>query len=153
MRVFATIVGFIVYVVWGYVPALVVCIVGGVIIGIIEEREESREESQTYDRHKSQSSYQNDYQYNYQYSYQHNDADDACRQTTESVGMDYYYSVLGVSPDASDAEVKRAYRERAMECHPDHCGYSNEEVCREANEKFCEVNEAYEAVKKIRQMK
>lgn len=55
--------------------------------------------------------------------------------------MDYkdYYSVLGVSHEASAEEIKRAYRKLAMQCHPDH-NQSNKEW---ANKKFKEVNEAF----------
>lgn len=65
----------------------------------------------------------------------------------------YYYTVLGVSTNATDAEVKKAYRKLAMECHPDHYPNSSEEVRRRASDRFREVNKAYEAVKELRQMK
>ena len=49
-----------------------------------------------------------------------------------------YYQVLGVARDASDAELKRAFRQAAMQCHPDrHPGN------KEAEERFKELNEAY----------
>lgn len=67
--------------------------------------------------------------------------------------VSYYYTVLGVSTNATDAEVKKAYRKLAMECHPDHYPNSSEEVRRRASDKFREVNRAYEAVKELRQMK
>lgn len=31
-----------------------------------------------------------------------------------------YYEILGVAPDASEAEIKSSFRKRAKECHPDH---------------------------------
>jgi|SRR5450432_1119145 curved DNA-binding protein len=52
-----------------------------------------------------------------------------------------YYDILGVKPDASDAEIKSAYRKRARKFHPD--------VSKEpgGEEKFKAANEAYEALK------
>lgn len=49
------------------------------------------------------------------------------------------YQVLGVSPGASQEEIKRAYRQKAKECHPD---LHPEDP--KANEKMNEVNEAYD---------
>lgn len=52
-----------------------------------------------------------------------------------------YYDTLGVKPDASDAEIKSAYRRLARKYHPD--------VSKEAGaeDKFKAVNEAYEALR------
>ncbi len=52
-----------------------------------------------------------------------------------------YYSVLGVEPNAGEAEIKSAYRRLARKYHPD--------VSKEAGaeEKFKAVNEAYEALR------
>ena len=58
------------------------------------------------------------------------------------------YSVLGVKPDASDDEIKRAYRELARKYHPDN--YQNNPLADLAEEKMKEINEAYEAITKMR---
>lgn len=58
------------------------------------------------------------------------------------------YSVLGVSPNASDEEVKKAYRELARKYHPDN--YQNNPLADLAEEKMKEVNEAYDAINKMR---
>ena len=50
-----------------------------------------------------------------------------------------YYEVLGIGKDATEADIKKAYRKLAMKYHPDR-NQGNEE----AAEKFKEVNEAYE---------
>ncbi len=50
-----------------------------------------------------------------------------------------YYGILGVPENASDTEIKKAYRKLAMQYHPDrNPGKENW-----ANEKFKEINEAY----------
>ena len=58
------------------------------------------------------------------------------------------YSVLGVSPDASDAEVKKAYRELARKYHPDN--YQDNPLADLAEEKMKEINEAYDTITKQR---
>jgi curved DNA-binding protein len=50
-----------------------------------------------------------------------------------------YYSILGVPRNASDEEIKKAYRRLAMQYHPDR----NPGKEKWANEKFKEINEAY----------
>ncbi len=52
-----------------------------------------------------------------------------------------YYDILGVKADASEAEIKSAYRKLARKYHPD---VSKEA---QAEEKFKSINEAYEALK------
>jgi curved DNA-binding protein len=50
-----------------------------------------------------------------------------------------YYGILGVRRNASDTEIKKAYRKLAMQYHPDR----NPGKEKWANEKFKEINEAY----------
>lgn len=54
------------------------------------------------------------------------------------------YKVLGVSPSATDEEVKAAYRELAKKYHPDN--YANSPLAEFANEKMKEINEAYDTI-------
>ena len=53
------------------------------------------------------------------------------------------YSVLGVDQNASDEEIKKAYRELARKYHPDN--YQNNPLADLAEEKMKEINEAYGA--------
>jgi molecular chaperone DnaJ len=52
-----------------------------------------------------------------------------------------YYEILGVSRTASADELKKAYRQIAMKCHPDRCPGD-----KEAETKFKEAAEAYEVL-------
>ena len=58
------------------------------------------------------------------------------------------YEVLGVSPNASDEEIKKAYREQARKYHPDH--YHDNPLADLAQEKMKEINEAYDAINRMR---
>lgn len=59
------------------------------------------------------------------------------------------YAVLGVSPNATDAEVKAAYREKARKYHPDN--YTDNPLSDLAQEKMQEINEAYDTIVRMRQ--
>ncbi|MEN3952222.1 molecular chaperone DnaJ [Iodidimonas sp. SYSU 1G8] len=53
-----------------------------------------------------------------------------------------YYELLGIARGASDAEIKKAFRSMAMECHPD-----RNPGDAAAEQKFRSINEAYEVLK------
>ena len=58
------------------------------------------------------------------------------------------YKVLGVSKNATDEEIKRAYHELARKYHPDR--YTNSDLADLAKEKMQEVNAAYDEIQRLR---
>jgi len=58
------------------------------------------------------------------------------------------YKVLGISHNATNEEVKNAYRELAKKYHPDN--YADSPMADVAEEKMKEINEAYDEILKIR---
>ena len=64
------------------------------------------------------------------------------------------YDVLGVSPDASDEEVKRAYREKVKHLHPDTLRSKGlpDEVIATINDQMACINAAWESVKRERSL-
>jgi DnaJ like chaperone protein len=65
---------------------------------------------------------------------------------------DSAYKILEIERNATDEEVKKAYRRMAMKYHPDKVSHLGDEFRKTADEKFKKVNEAYEKIKKERNM-
>ena len=63
------------------------------------------------------------------------------------------YKVLEVDPNATDDEVRSAYRRMAVKHHPDKVASLGEDIRQAANEKFQRINEAKERIYKARGMK
>lgn len=66
--------------------------------------------------------------------------------------LDDAYKVLGISPAATDDEVKAAYRKMALKHHPDRVATLGEDIRKAAEKKFQEINDAKERIFKARGM-
>lgn len=65
---------------------------------------------------------------------------------------DSSYKILEIAPSATNDEVKKAYRRMAMKYHPDKVSHLGDDFRKTADEKFKKVNEAYEKIKKERNL-
>lgn len=65
---------------------------------------------------------------------------------------DAAYKILEIDANATEEEIKKAYRKMATKYHPDKVSYLGEDFQKAANEKFQKVNEAYEKIKKERKI-
>jgi len=76
----------------------------------------------------------------------------ASGQMTEQQAVKEAYKILGVTPDNSDSEIKKAYRKLISQHHPDKLVSKGlpEEMMKIATEKTREIKDAYEGIKKFR---
>ena len=65
-------------------------------------------------------------------------------------GHDDPYAVLGVAPNASDAEIEQAYRRLISRHHPDRLGDMAGEARRQSEARAGEINRAYDRIKTLR---
>tara|TARA_B100000683_G_scaffold253784_1_gene271840 strand:+ start:24 stop:749 length:726 start_codon:yes stop_codon:yes gene_type:complete len=63
------------------------------------------------------------------------------------------YKVLEIDRSATDSEVKKAYRKLANKFHPDKIGELGEGPLKKAKDRFIQIQEAYEQIKKVRGFK
>lgn len=67
--------------------------------------------------------------------------------------VNWAYAALELKPEATDDQIKKAYRTMAKKYHPDTVANLGEDIKKKATEKFRSVNEAYEELKKQRGLK
>ena len=67
-----------------------------------------------------------------------------------SSNSENWYKILGLTKDATDVDVKKAYRKMALKYHPDKLIGVSEDIKNLAEEKFLAVKEAYEKIMKSR---
>jgi len=65
---------------------------------------------------------------------------------------DSSYKILETDPSSSNDEVKKSYRRMALKYHPDKVSHLGDDFRKTADEKFRKVNEAYEKIKRERNM-
>jgi len=81
-----------------------------------------------------------------------NDKDFLSIRSMYYVKSDHHYEVLEINPEASDDQFKRAYRRMVMKFHPDKVEGLGAEVRKGAQDKFLQIQTAYEAIKKERSL-
>ena len=62
------------------------------------------------------------------------------------------YKILGVNSKSEDSEIKLAYRKMATKFHPDKVSHLGEDFTKIAEEKFKSINDAYQKIKKERNL-
>ena len=96
----------------------------------------------------------------------HRAEQDALRRVTQALGLseedlrsvtarhfgdgEVHYARLGLSPTASDADVKRAFRQLAATHHPDRVAHLGQGAVDQASRRFQEIRESYEEIRRLR---
>ncbi|WP_455084668.1 DnaJ domain-containing protein [Prevotella pallens] len=70
--------------------------------------------------------------------------------SNQQIGLDEAYKILGISPNATNDEVKAAYRKMALKHHPDRVSSLGDDIREAAEKKFQEINNAKERIYKAR---
>ncbi|MEE4608141.1 MAG: DnaJ domain-containing protein [Desulfobacteraceae bacterium] len=78
------------------------------------------------------------------------EADDARSGQQPGAGSQDPYRVLGLSANATAEEIHRAYRQLAAKYHPDKVAHLGEEFRRLAEQRFKEIQSAYQMIKQRR---
>lgn len=61
-----------------------------------------------------------------------------------------HYQTLGIAPEATDDELRRAYKQLALAHHPDRVAHLGQGAVELATRRFREISEAYEALRRLR---
>jgi len=72
-------------------------------------------------------------------------------RSQSNTNIDYCYQILEIDKNATENEVKKAYRKMALKFHPDKLHGLSNDIRKLANEKFLAVKDAYEKIIKVRQ--
>jgi len=85
-------------------------------------------------------------------SYQSSSSSGSSYSSSYSSNSNLNYAILDCTSSSSDSEVKKAYRKKVSEFHPDKIAAKGlpAEFTKFANDKFREIQEAYEEIKKVR---
>ena len=70
--------------------------------------------------------------------------------SNQQIGLNEAYKILGILPNATNDEVKAAYRKMALKHHPDRVSTLGDDVREAAEKKFQEINNAKERIYKAR---
>lgn len=73
--------------------------------------------------------------------------------TNNSSSLDDAYKILGIAPQSTEDEIKKAYRSLVLKYHPDRVAELGEEVQKNAEARFRKVQEAYDKIKLARNIK
>lgn len=93
------------------------------------------------------------YTQTYQGNYQRSSGSKRSAPRRSRVSLASSYGVLGIQENATDKELKKAYRKLAVKYHPDKVAHLGKDHAEAAEDKFQKLQEAYEAIKSRRGLK